>query len=220
MTPVHIPRTSASRRVPSGCFYPFEPYRTIPDWFQALFTSLLGVLFSFPSRYYCAIGLRTYLALEVGAPQLPAGIPTHGTQEHPGSLIHLTPTGLSPSTAWRSSQLRLRCFGIHTGVLQHHISPSFRMRIQFELCRFRSPLLTASQLVSFPPGTEMFQFPGFPFPYGNALISGQDLPFGNRRFLGSMRLPDAYRSLARPSSAPEPSHPPAGIAAGLPDRSQ
>ncbi len=29
------------------------------------------------------------------------------------------------------------------------------------LLRFRSPLLTESRLMSFPPGTEMFQFPGF-----------------------------------------------------------
>jgi hypothetical protein len=29
------------------------------------------------------------------------------------------------------------------------------------LVRFRSPLLTESRLISFPPGTEMFQFPGF-----------------------------------------------------------
>ena len=43
---------------------------------------------------------------------------------------------------------------------------------------------------------------------------GQDIPFGNPGFYGSMRLPRAFRSLARPSSAPEPSHPPAGILAG------
>ncbi len=29
------------------------------------------------------------------------------------------------------------------------------------LVRFRSPLLAESRLMSFPPGTEMFQFPGF-----------------------------------------------------------
>ena len=28
------------------------------------------------------------------------------------------------------------------------------------LVRFRSPLLAESRLMSFPPGTEMFQFPG------------------------------------------------------------
>ena len=30
----------------------------------------------------------------------------------------------------------------------------------WRLLRFRSPLLTESQLISFPPGTKMFQFPG------------------------------------------------------------
>ena len=32
------------------------------------------------------------------------------------------------------------------------------------LVRFRSPLLTESQLMSFPKGTEMFQFPSFAPP--------------------------------------------------------
>ena len=32
------------------------------------------------------------------------------------------------------------------------------------LLRFRSPLLAESLLMSFPPGTEMFQFPGFASP--------------------------------------------------------
>jgi hypothetical protein len=37
------------------------------------------------------------------------------------------------------------------------------------LVRVRSPLLTESRLMSFPPGTEMFQFPGFAPPrYGFA----------------------------------------------------
>ena len=40
---------------------------------------------------------------------------------------------------------------------------------------------------------------------------GQDIPFGDPGFNGSLRLPRAFRSLARPSSAPKPSHPPAGI---------
>jgi hypothetical protein len=35
------------------------------------------------------------------------------------------------------------------------------------LVRVRSPLLAESLLMSFPPGTEMFQFPGFASqPYG------------------------------------------------------
>ncbi len=58
------------------------PYRSITIRFQALCTSLLGVLFSVRSPYYFAIGLKEYLVLEVGAPQIPARYPTHGTQGH------------------------------------------------------------------------------------------------------------------------------------------
>ena len=35
---------------------------------------------------------------------------------------------------------------------------------RFRLFPFRSPLLRESQLLSFPQGTEMFQFPAFPLP--------------------------------------------------------
>ena len=40
----------------------------------------------------------------------------------------------------------------------------------------------------------------------------QEVPFGDPRIDGYMRLPGAFRSLSRPSSAPEPSHPPGGLA--------
>lgn len=43
--------------------------------------------------------------------------------------------------------------------------------------------------------------------------TGQDVQFGDPRIIGSLRLPEAYRSLARPSSALEPSHPPCGVTA-------
>ena len=35
------------------------------------------------------------------------------------------------------------------------------MSVATGLFRFRSPLLAEPRLMSFPPGTEMFQFPGF-----------------------------------------------------------
>ncbi len=49
----------------------------------------------------------------------------------------------------------------------HHIPTLFRERVRTGLCRFPSPVLTASRLLSFPPGTKMFQFPGFPLPAGS-----------------------------------------------------
>jgi len=64
------------------------PDRSIASRFQALCTSLFGVLFSFRSPYYCTIGLKTYLALEVGDSQIPARIPTHGTQDETQVLHH------------------------------------------------------------------------------------------------------------------------------------
>jgi hypothetical protein len=60
---------------------PFMPQPTITCQFQALFTTFFGLLFSFCSRYYCAIGFEDYLVLEIDDPQIPARIPTRGTQD-------------------------------------------------------------------------------------------------------------------------------------------
>ena len=79
----------------------------------------------------------------------------------------------------------------------------------FGLFRFRSPLLTESQLFSLPMGTEMFHFPTFPPTtlYIQAEVAGHNS--GNSRFPYSeihgsklvYQLPMAYRRLQRPSSA-------------------
>ena len=72
------------------------------------------------------------------------------------------------------------------------------------LVRVRSPLLTESRLMSFPPGTEMFQFPGFAsaaygFSGGSSMQEGV-APFGDPRIKACSRLPKAFRSVPRPSS--------------------
>ena len=54
-------------------------------------------------------------------------------------------TGLSPAVGGLSIPLREQSM----------------MRDPSGLLPFRSPLLRESRLISFPPGTEMFQFPGF-----------------------------------------------------------
>ena len=79
---------------------------------------------------------------------------------------------------------------------------------RFGLFRVRSPLLTESLLFSLPVGTEMFHFPTFPLPalYIQAGITGSSpAGFPHSEILGSKsvyRLPEAYRRLLRPSSAP------------------
>jgi hypothetical protein len=73
---------------------------------------------------------------------------------------------------------------------------------RFGLRPFRSPLLRASRLISLPPGTEMFQFPGFASV--RRLIPGLAPrwvpPFGHLGLSACVRLPRAFRSLPRPSS--------------------
>ena len=76
----------------------------------------------------------------------------------------------------------------------------------FRLLRFRSPLLTQSRLMSSPAGTEMFHFPASR-PRGLCVqprVMGHNphriAPFGNPRIAVCLPLPEAYRSLPRPSS--------------------
>ncbi len=93
----------------------------------------------------------------------------------------------------------------------HTTSPSlFRAGIRFELCRFHSPLLTVSQLIFPPAPTKMFQFRAFPI-LTDRLKKSREFSLGRPRFTGSLYLPEAFRNLARPSSALEPSHPLNGI---------
>ena len=76
----------------------------------------------------------------------------------------------------------------------------------FGLFRVRSPLLTESHLLSLPGGTEMVHFP----PWASTRLCIQRAiprhdsrwvaPFGNPRINACLRLPEAYRSLPRPSS--------------------
>ncbi len=77
----------------------------------------------------------------------------------------------------------------------------------FRLLPFRSPLLRESRLISFPPGTEMFQFPGFP-PSGLCVQpavpgdeSGRVAPFGNPWLSLLDDEPGLIAVLLRPSSA-------------------
>ncbi len=68
------------------------------------------------------------------------------------------------------------------------------------LVPFRSPLLWESRLISFPEGTEMFHFPSFAPRRVTYLSICWVAPFGNPRIKASWQLPEAYRSLVRPSS--------------------
>ena len=77
---------------------------------------------------------------------------------------------------------------------------------RFGLFRVRSPLLAESHMFSLPGGTEMVHFPPFALPElcVHPGMTEHDLcrvsPFGNLRITVCLQLPEAYRSLPRPSS--------------------
>jgi hypothetical protein len=129
---------------------------------------------------------------------------------------NLSPTGLSPYPAARSRDLQLGwCFvtpRLDRDRVQHRPTTPHKQcsraitPARFGLFRVRSPLLTESLLLSLPGGTEMVHFP--PFASSELCIhsamAGHDpcrvSPFGNPRIKACLRLPEAFRSLPRPSS--------------------
>jgi hypothetical protein len=136
---------------------------------------------------------------------------SHGISGVPcylGNDIHrhvLTVTGLSPSPAPPSKGLHL-----HTHFLTARqagrpntaapTTPQMQplpgiTHLRFSLIRFRSPLLSESQLFSLPMGTEMFHFPTFPphALYIQAQVTGHDSswvsPFGHPRITARLPTP-------------------------------
>lgn len=121
----------------------------------------------------------------------------------PAASFSVSSTGLSPAVAELSSSLPLPTPESRMPALQPRMVETTR----FGLFPFRSPLLWESRLISFPPGTEMFHFPGsasstlsfhveMPEHYSRRVS-----PFRHPRIKACLRLPVAFRSLPRLSSA-------------------
>ncbi len=119
------------------------------------------MLFTFPSRYWCTIGRVVVFRVGGWSPQIPTGLLVPcGTQELPransdfayGSITHYgatfqkLPLSLLVPTSGSYNPVGTNPNGLPSSLLT---------------ARLRSPLLTGSRLISSPPGTEMFHFPGF-----------------------------------------------------------
>ena len=120
----------------------------------------LRILFSFHSRYLSTIGLELYLGLGVSASHIHARYPTHATLDQ--SLGHVRYVYGTLTLCGAPFQVDFHFADLGNRRSKHHISTRFPKRIRFVLFRFHSPLLTESQLISFPPPTKMLQFRGFP----------------------------------------------------------
>ena len=164
------------------------------------------MLFTFPSRYWFAIGLLRVFSLGGWVRRIHTGLHMSRATQDYATLRMLARTGLSPSTARLSGRFRFASFLRHRG-------PTTPLRPEpqrFGLFPGRSPLLGESLLFSLPTGTKMFQFPAFA-----SLIQGMTglQPAGlshseirgSKAICASPRLIAAYHVLHR---LQEPRHPP------------
>src|SRR5699024_2513377 len=125
--------------------------------FQDLFHSPSGVLFTFPSRYWFTIGHSGVFSLERWSSQIPTEFLVFRRTQDP--LRRKFPFDYRAVTffGWSIQTIHLRNFLITPDGVSYNPR---RQAFWFRLIPFRSPLLGKSRLLSLPPGTEMFQFPG------------------------------------------------------------
>ena len=159
------------------------------------------MLFTFPSRYWFAIGLSGVFSLTGWSRQIRAEFLVFRVTQDTATPTLASLTGLSPSMILLSRKFCSQ-LPYDSAVLQ----PQRCVDTTLVWARPRSLATTRGiiNLFSLPTGTKMFQFPAL------ASLLGKDewhsarrvVPFGNRRITGYLLLPDAYRSLSRPSSPP------------------
>ena len=124
--------------------------------FQVLFHSPPGVLFTFPSRYYSLSVTWSYLAFGDGPPFFRQDSSCPDVLRIPLRLTRFRVRDFYPLSSTFPGVFRYPVFAVLGSLPRAYCYP------RFGLLRFRSPLLSESFLLSFPPGTKMFQFPGFP----------------------------------------------------------
>lgn len=188
--------------------------RIVGTWFQVLFHSPPGVLFTFPSRYLSAIGHQGVFRLNGWSRQIHTEFQgfrvTWGNATEPSSYAYggitlsaRTFQSTSASTMVSYSALvRQNQPGGPTTLTPQRL-PAIT-RCEFGLIRFRSPLLSESLLFSLPTGTEMFHFPVFPHHTlcVQVGVTGHDSswvsPFGHPRI--NARLPTSRGLSQAPTS--------------------
>ena len=161
----------------------------------------------------CAIGRHRYLALGSGLPSFPRGasflvVLAHASRRGPAfDYGALTRCG-GPFQALRLAKLVLRP-APGRGPRSRRTTPVHNAcRLDTGLVWAPPRSLAATRgIMSFPRGTEMFQFPHLP-PLCLCVqqrVTGHDprrvTPFGHRRRIACLRPTVAFRSLPRPSSA-------------------
>ena len=171
--------------------------------FQVLFHSPPGVLFTFPSQYCSTIGHQVVFRLGGWSPRLPIGfLVSDGTLDPAKLSLRFTYKTLT-SFGWLSHAIRLRFCNAKRGPNPQGISTS--SLASFAFARHYSQNLG---WFLFLPVLRCFSSRGSPrnamyLRYVSWFFIMSVSTFGNLRINAYLQLPAAYRSLSRPSSAPD-----------------
>ncbi len=146
--------------------------------FQGLFTPLLRVLFTFPSRYWCTIGLSGVFSLAGWCRHLQTGF--HRSRPTQFTTYSIPCTGLSPPLAAVSTAFHYTIHSLMGSSLfaRHYSGNQLRSLFLRVLRCFSSPRSRSHAMSS----------------------TWQVSPFGHPRIYDRLHLPAAFRSLPRPSS--------------------
>ena len=137
-TQMHSLARYSKRTTQTRMSVPFHVYKV-----SGSFYSLSRVLFNLPSRYWYAIGLETYVRLEVSASQLPAPYPGSSTQDtHAHSLLSYRYGAI---TLFRSTfQCTLR---FQARPKRRSVTPHFRqLSLPDSVCRLRFSLAVTHRI--------------------------------------------------------------------------
>ena len=152
--------------------------------FRVYFTPFTRVLFAFPSRYWFTIGRSVVFSLGGWSPHVQTG-------------FHVP----RPTQFHRLSPFTYRAITFYGRPFQARF---VKAQSTFGLVPVRSSLLRESLLISFPSGTEIFQFPEFASTrlciQRGILLAEWVSPFGHSRINACCQLPGTFRRLPRPSS--------------------
>ena len=146
--------------------------RLVDIRFQKLFTPLAGVLFTFPSRYWFTIGHQVVFSLGKWSSQLPTGFLVSRCTQVPLTCRSDFIYGAITLFGWPSQAIRLSPRTPSLLLPKQLNGPITRYVQRRQACIHtvwaipRSLATTSgiSDLISFPKGTKMFQFPSFATP--------------------------------------------------------
>ena len=167
------------------------------------------MLFTFPSRYWYAIGLTGVFSLTGWSRRIRAEFLVFRVTQDTTRLQLASSTGLSPSMV-ELSRTFLSQASCHSVVLQPHDCVATGM--VWALPRSLATTGGIINLFSLPAGTKMFQFPALALP--TAVTALQTAGLSHSEILGSKiiciypRLIAAYHVLHR---LREPRHPPCAL---------